>query len=73
MLHYVVWQKFTEVSEGFIATIIRAMMEAVTTSETLVNFCQTIQCNTPEDSHLLVLNMLEITDLCLGSETGYYD
>jgi hypothetical protein len=29
------------------------MMEAASTSETLVNFYQTTWCNIPEDSHLL--------------------
>jgi hypothetical protein len=31
---------------------IALMMEAASTSETLVNFYQTTQCNNPEDSHL---------------------
>jgi hypothetical protein len=31
---------------------IALMMEAVSTSETLVNFYQTTECNNPEDSHL---------------------
>jgi hypothetical protein len=29
------------------------MMEAASTSETLLNFCQTTRRNIPEDSHLL--------------------
>jgi hypothetical protein len=33
-------------------TIIALMMEAVSTSETTVNFYQTTRCNIPEDSHL---------------------
>jgi hypothetical protein len=42
----IVWQKFTDVS-GVL------MMEAASTSETLVNFYQTtIWRNNPEDSHL---------------------
>jgi hypothetical protein len=32
--------------------LITLMMEAARTSETLVNFYQTIQCYNPEDSHL---------------------
>jgi hypothetical protein len=51
--------KFTNVSEVLAASIIRAMsmsialmMEAATTSETLVNFYQTTRCYNPEDSHL---------------------
>jgi hypothetical protein len=55
-LHHVVWYKFTDVSEVLDASIIRAMsalmMEAASTSETLVNFYQTRQHNNPEDSHL---------------------
>jgi hypothetical protein len=35
-----------------IASIIRAMMEAARTSETLVNFYQTTRRYNPEDSHL---------------------
>jgi hypothetical protein len=34
------------------ASIIRAMMEAASTSETSVNFYQTTWCKKPEDSHL---------------------
>jgi hypothetical protein len=32
--------------------MITLMMEAASTSETLVNFCQTAQRYNPEDSHL---------------------
>jgi hypothetical protein len=35
------------------STIITLMMEAVSTSKTLVNFYQTTRRNNPEDSHLL--------------------
>jgi hypothetical protein len=52
MLHRVVWKKFTDVSEMLVASIIRKMMEATSTSETSVNFYQTIRRNIPEDSHL---------------------
>jgi hypothetical protein len=34
------------------------MMEAVSISETLVNFYQTMKCNIPEDSHLKVLQII---------------
>jgi hypothetical protein len=37
---------FTDVS------LITLMMEAASTSEMLVNFYLTTQCNNPEDSHL---------------------
>jgi hypothetical protein len=47
------------------ASIIRAMMEAVSTSETSVNFYQTIRLNNPEDSHLLDLKVC-FSDLLLG-------
>jgi hypothetical protein len=43
---------FTDVSDVFSVSIIRAMMEAASTSETLVNFYQTTRRNNPEDSHL---------------------
>jgi hypothetical protein len=42
----------TDVSEVLGASIIKAVIEAASTSETLVNFYQEIQCNNPEDSHL---------------------
>jgi hypothetical protein len=45
-------EKFTDVSEVLVASIIRAMMEAASTSETSVNFYQTTRRNNPEDSHL---------------------
>jgi hypothetical protein len=38
------------------AAIIRAMMEAASTSEKSANFYQTAQCNNPEDSHLQIFN-----------------
>jgi hypothetical protein len=44
-----------DVSEVLTVSIIRAvtlMIEAVSTSETSVNFCQTTQRNVLEDSHL---------------------
>jgi hypothetical protein len=46
-LHWVVWEKFTDVSEVLAASIIRASI-----SETLVNVYQITQHNNPEDSHL---------------------
>jgi hypothetical protein len=36
----------------FSASIITLMMEAVITSEKLVNFYETTWCNIPKDSHL---------------------
>jgi hypothetical protein len=38
MFHHVVFEKLTDVSEVLGASIIRAMIEAVSTSEKLVNF-----------------------------------
>jgi hypothetical protein len=54
MLHYVVWQKFVNISEVLSASIIRAMMmvEAVSTSEMSVNVYQTAWTYNPQDSHL---------------------
>jgi hypothetical protein len=40
------------VSEVLAASIIRAMMEAASISETSVNVYQTTRRNNPEDSHL---------------------
>jgi hypothetical protein len=48
MLRRVVWYKRTNVSQVLAAL----MMEAASTSETLVNFYQTTRRNIPEDSHL---------------------
>jgi hypothetical protein len=52
MLRPVIWYKVTDVSEVLAASIIRAMMEAASTSETSVNFYQTTRRNISEDSHL---------------------
>jgi hypothetical protein len=59
--------KFTDVSEALAASIIKAvsaeclMMEGVSTSKTSVNFYQTRQRNSPEDSHLQsLLNLIII-------------
>jgi hypothetical protein len=35
-----------------LSSLITLMMEAVSTSETSVNFCETTRRNNPEDSHL---------------------
>jgi hypothetical protein len=51
--------QFTDVSEVLTASIVRAIrMEAVGTSETSVNFYQTIRHNTREDSHLHTLHLV---------------
>jgi hypothetical protein len=42
---------------AIIRVIIALMMEATSTSETTVNFYQTIRRNNPEYSHLLILNI----------------
>jgi hypothetical protein len=53
MLHPVVLQKLTDVSEVFNPSIIRAMvMDVVSTSEMGVNFYQAIRRNIPEYSQL---------------------
>jgi hypothetical protein len=57
MLRRVVSQKFTGVSEVLTAFIFGAvsnalMMEAVITSETSVNFCETSRRNIPEDCNI---------------------
>jgi hypothetical protein len=55
MLHFVVSYKLTNVSEMLTASIIKViplMKEALSTSETLVNFYDTIWRKTPEDSHV---------------------
>jgi hypothetical protein len=52
--HLVSW-KFTDVSVVFAASIIREMMEAASTSETSVNFHQTIQRSNQEGKHLRTL------------------
>jgi hypothetical protein len=45
---------FTDVSQVLAASIIRAlMMEAASTSETLVNFIKTTRRNIPEDSRMV--------------------
>jgi hypothetical protein len=52
MLRRVVSQKLADVSEVPIASIIRAMMKAVSTSETSANFYETTRRNIPEGGHL---------------------
>jgi hypothetical protein len=51
LLHRAVWEKFIDVSEVLDASIIRAMMEAASTSEMLLNY-QTMWHNNPEDGDL---------------------
>jgi hypothetical protein len=46
----VVSYKVTYVSAVLTASIVRALTEAASISETSVNFYQTTQCNIPEDS-----------------------
>jgi hypothetical protein len=47
---YVVWQKFTTLSQTYAANII-LKMEVASTSETSENIYQTTPRNNPEDSH----------------------
>jgi hypothetical protein len=84
MLDRVVLWKFTDISEVFAVSIIRAMskrrakklsrfskrdylvalmMEAVSNSETLVNFYETTRRNIPEDCHLQVVQSLQLIHL----------
>jgi hypothetical protein len=54
MLHHVVSQKLTNISEVLTASIIRALiiliMEAISVPETWVNFYETTEHNIPENS-----------------------
>jgi hypothetical protein len=54
LLRRVFWQKFADVSEVLAASIIRAMLEAASTSETSADFYRTTRHNNPEDRHLLI-------------------
>jgi hypothetical protein len=70
LLHHVAWQKFTDVTEVLVASIIRAitlMMEAASTSKTSETFYQTTWHNNPEDSHLVQESVSKIVldILCL--------
>jgi hypothetical protein len=56
MLRGVVWYKLTDVSEVPTASIISLMMEAISSSETSVNFYQITLRNIPGDSHLSAKN-----------------
>jgi hypothetical protein len=50
MLQFVSWLKFIDVSEGLTNSIILTLiMEAVSTSETLVSFYETTWSNIPEE------------------------
>jgi hypothetical protein len=63
-LRRVLWWKFTDVSEVHAPSIIRAMiflmMEAVSTSETSVNFHQST--NIPEDSQTAIFEFLTVCE-----------
>jgi hypothetical protein len=54
----------TDISEVLIVSIIRAMMEAVSTSETSVSFYDTTQHNTQEDRHILKLKLCKMRGIC---------
>jgi hypothetical protein len=56
MYRRVVTLKFNDVSEMHTASIIRAMVEAVRTSETSVHFNVTARRYIPEDSKLQYVN-----------------
>jgi hypothetical protein len=61
MLHRVVWEKLTDVSEVLPASIIVAlMMEAVSTSATSLNLFQAALRDIPEDSHFLTVLLQNI-------------
>jgi hypothetical protein len=51
LLRLVVWWKVTNVSAVLTASIIRVMMKATSTSETLENFYQPTRRYKPEDRH----------------------
>jgi hypothetical protein len=52
ILNYVVCRHIDDVSEALNVYVIRAMIEAISTSEKSVNFYQTTRRNIPEDSRL---------------------
>jgi hypothetical protein len=53
-----------------VAYIIRAMMEAVSTSEMSVNFYQATGCNITKDSHLHIHRRENLKSLPSGSVNG---
>jgi hypothetical protein len=57
MFRLVIWWTFDD-SEMLTASIIRAMVGTVSTSETLVNFYQTTRRSIPEDSHRLLIYLV---------------
>jgi hypothetical protein len=57
MLRRIVWYKFTDVSEVLTASNIRAMMEAVSTSEMLVNFYQTTRLSIPQVNRIFTIRV----------------
>jgi hypothetical protein len=77
LLRRLVWWNFTDVSEVFAASIIRAMSkwEAESTSETSVNFHQTERRNNPENNHLHIFRRenlrYQLGFSCLFSVTPY--
>jgi hypothetical protein len=60
LYRHVDWYEFTSVSEVCTAFIIIALMvEAVQTSETLINSYQSTWCYNPEGSHLYAISSQE--------------
>jgi hypothetical protein len=54
MLHRVVWYILTDVSEELTASTIRAVVEAVNSSETSISISHTALRNIPEVRHLYI-------------------
>jgi hypothetical protein len=52
LLRRVFWQKITDVSEVLSASIIYAILEVASISETFINFYQTTRHNNPKYNHL---------------------
>jgi hypothetical protein len=61
------WQVWRWLSSG----LITLMMDAASTSETLVNFYQTTRCSNPEDSHLQMWTRVKL-QLCIHWVLDFY-
>jgi hypothetical protein len=65
MVRRVVCYELTDVSEVLTASIIRALVEAASISETSIKICRTMRCNIIEDSRIHIRRRENLKSLIL--------